>query len=139
SPFFERQARRAPRVKPADIEGRVAGGPIPDELAVEDDLERGQTAHRVFNGGHLLTQAIAAVESDVSAIPERQEADAIQLALEDPVGSGEPLLRERRGHGHEPVWEGGWSGGGHGVQPAVFHILWKAAGPPRTKNKAEFP
>ena len=51
----------------------------------------------------ILRQPIARVEPDVVALLEREQADAVELALEDPLRPGEPLLRQRRGHRLEPL------------------------------------
>src|SRR3954471_8503797 len=36
---------------------------------------------------------------------ERQQADAVELSLEDPVRGLKALARQRRGHRLEPLWE----------------------------------
>src|SRR5262249_59386545 len=42
-------------------------------------------------------------QPDVGALLEREQTDAIELPLEDPFGSAEPLLRERGRHRLDPV------------------------------------
>src|SRR5262249_6817506 len=41
----------------------------------------------------------------VRPLLERNEPDAVVLALERPLAAGEALLSERRRHGFDPLWE----------------------------------
>src|SRR4026208_1159997 len=45
---------------------------------------------------------IARKQLPLSVLFERQQTDAVKLPFEQPLWSGEPLLRERRGHRHQP-------------------------------------
>ena len=51
----------------------------------------------------VLELARARVEANVRTLLERDEADAVELSLEGPVGAGESLLGERRRHGLDPL------------------------------------
>src|SRR5215510_13422684 len=52
-----------------------------------------------------LLQLVAREQLDAASLLEREEADAIELALEEPVGAGEPLVGEGRRHRDDPFWE----------------------------------
>ncbi len=53
--------------------------------------------------GMCLRQPVAREQTDVCALLEREQPDAVELALEDPLGAREALLRERRRHRLDPV------------------------------------
>jgi hypothetical protein len=53
----------------------------------------------------VLRQTVAREQANVAAGLEREGANSVVLALENPFGPREPLLRERRGHRFDPLGE----------------------------------
>src|SRR5437762_11205074 len=88
--------------------GDLAGFP-PDagRLAVEDDVVSREPRDGLHDGrvSRVLGQPVARQQPNVLRLLEREQADAIELALEDPFRAGEALLRERRGHRLYPFRE----------------------------------
>src|SRR4030095_2428827 len=78
----------------------------------------------------MLELSSARVEADIIAFLERNEADAVELPLEGPLRTGEPVLSERRGNGLDPFGELRASGrgrvvvgAGHSRGPAVHELV----------------
>ena len=65
-----------------------------------------QAAMAAATRRNVLRQPIAREQPDVGALLEREQADAVELALEDPFRSGEALLGQRRRHRFDPVGKG---------------------------------
>src|SRR5262245_20999884 len=76
---------------------------IPGHFAIQDEIVHRQCAYCTSNRRQILRKSITRVELDVVAALVGEEADAIELALEHPVRSGEAILRQRRSHRLEPV------------------------------------
>jgi hypothetical protein len=51
----------------------------------------------------MLRQPIAGIELDLFAAFVGQEPNAVELAFEQPLGTGEPIVGQRCRHGFEPV------------------------------------
>ena len=104
----ERQQRQVAAIEPENVEHMVAGlallAPYTGGLAVEYDVVDRQAGDRLDDGriGSGPWQPVARQQTDVWSIFEREQADAVQLALEDPLRTGEPLMSEGRGHGLDP-------------------------------------
>ena len=60
---------------------------------------------RLRQRGNVLWQAIAREQLDLRATLVREQADAIELSLKDPIRAGEALLGERGGHRLDPFGE----------------------------------
>ncbi len=67
----------------------------------------GRFAIACGEGRVVLRQPVAREQADIRPLLEREQADAVELALEDPFRAGEPLLRERRGHRLDPFGKRG--------------------------------
>ena len=63
----------------------------------------GSAANRRGYRRQILRQPIARIEPDVVTLFVREQANAVELALEEPLRSGEPILRQGRGHWLEPL------------------------------------
>src|SRR5262249_17591293 len=94
--------------QPQDVEDVVhdSASRIPDGFAVEDHIADGQLGDRLGNGWVVLEQPVARIKFHLRAIFECEYSDSIELSLEDPLGSGEAFLCERRRHRHNPFGEG---------------------------------
>ena len=90
APLFERQ-RPQVAVHPRHVEDVVALR-SPAHLAVEDQLARRQRRHRAGNRRAVLRQPIPGIEANLASLLEGEQTDTVELALEDPVGAGEPIL-----------------------------------------------
>ena len=66
----------------------------------------GEVRDRLGDRRAVLRQPVAREQANVRALPEREQADAVELALEDPLRPGEPLLRQRRRHRLDPFGKG---------------------------------
>jgi len=107
APALQRQRRDVAIVQAHDVEHVIADrSRTPRHLAVEDHVADGELRNRVTDRGEVLGQPVAREQADVAAVLECEETNAIELALEDPLGIGEALLRERRGHRFDPVGKG---------------------------------
>ena len=81
--------------------------PDAGRLAIEDDVVHWQPRDCLHDRRirAVLGQPIARQQPNVLRLFERDQADAIELALEDPFRAREPLLGEGGGHGLEPFGE----------------------------------
>src|SRR5206468_10766939 len=77
----------------------------------------------------VLGQPIARQQPNVLRLFECDQADAIELALEDPFRAREPLLGEGGGHGLEPFAERV----GHRL-PAVSNFVRTVIASPSTRS-----
>ena len=101
APLFERQRPQVP-IHPRDVED-VVELPSPGHLSVEDHLARRQRRHGARNRRTVLRQPIPGIQPDVVALLEGEQADAVELALEQPVRAGKAFLCQRCRHGDDPV------------------------------------
>ena len=107
--LVERQARHVSAIEPQNVEHVVVrlaeGAPPPGGFAVEDDVVDRQVGDGLDHGRMRAVerQPVPRQQANVGAVLERQQPNAVELALEDPLGPGEPVLRERRRHRFEPV------------------------------------
>src|SRR5439155_10465027 len=98
-------------VPPKDVEHVIRDltllAPDARRLAIEDDLPYGQRLDCSRDGRirPILEEAVSGEETHVPALLECEQANAIELALEDPIGTIEPLLSKRRGHRFDPFGE----------------------------------
>ena len=94
----------------------------PRDLTVEDRVAHGQAGDGCGQRRNVLRQPVARQQPDVAAVPEREQADAVVLALEEPLRPGEPLLGERGSHRYEPLGkrDSWFSQGRHGVVSPAF-------------------
>jgi hypothetical protein len=102
--LLERQRRHVLSVEPHHVEhvvNNAAGSPR--DLAVENRVLHFQAPDGLGHLRNVLRQPVAREEPHVRSLLERDEADAVELSLEDPFRAGETLLRERRGHRLEPI------------------------------------
>ena len=69
--------------------------PYAGSLAVEDHVVHREVRNRLDDGRvrRVLRQSVAREQADAPAVLEREQTDAVELALEDPLRPGEPLLR----------------------------------------------
>jgi hypothetical protein len=93
----------AASVEPEDVEDVVRAGPVPGDFAVEDDILYREVGDRLGQRWDVLRQPVAREEADVRPLLERNQADAVELTLEDPVRAGEAVLCERRRHRLQPI------------------------------------
>ena len=94
-------------IQPEDVE-HVVGNCLlapPRELAVENHVVRVECGDRRAHRRVVLRQTVAREQANVAAGLEREGANSVVLALENPFGPREPLLRERRGHRFDPLGE----------------------------------
>src|SRR5207245_4025062 len=129
----------------------VAGVGGPRGFAVEDQVVRRQVRDGRGDSWKVLRQPVARQQADIRPVLERQQADAIELALEDPLGPGEPRLCERRRHRLDPVgkWRFGHGGRRTIANPSPFGTrlrlirAWRggasAKGSPRAKTSRPMP
>ncbi len=95
--------RHVAAVEPHDVKHVIrdfAAGP--GDLAVENQFVMWQTLDRLPDRGNVLRQVVAGKQLHVVAFLVSEQADAVELSLEDPLRPAEPLLRQRCGHRHEP-------------------------------------
>jgi hypothetical protein len=110
-PLVQREPGYVTPFMPEDVKhvvrGRAALAPHSGGLAVQDDLVDRQFPDCCNHGGvrRVLQQLIARQQPHFLTVLEREQADAVQLALERPLGTAESLLRERRRHRLYPVWK----------------------------------
>ena len=111
APRLERPRPHVAAIEPQDVEEVISHlsrpSPHPRDLAVEDRVPHGQVPDRLGDGRVVLRPAIAREQTDLRSLLEREQPDAVELALEDPLRAREPLLRQRRRHGLEPFGECG--------------------------------
>jgi hypothetical protein len=84
---------------------RRSSSAVPHHLAVENELARRQIADGIGDVGKGLRQLVARQQADLAAVFEREQPDPIELALENPLGSAESLLSQRRRHRLDPLRE----------------------------------
>ena len=126
-------------------------GPPPLEghhLAVHDEAGGALGKQRVdeFGVGSVERLAISRQQPDAVPVAEGQSAHPVELALEDPVGVGEPLLGQGGQGGRAPVGHrlmvqraahrfGETGGIGHGCSTSVmnFHCARPGARPPAAR------
>jgi hypothetical protein len=108
APFVERQRRHVTAVDPQDVEDVIVRVALPSpgagRLAVEHGIAHGKPRDGIDDRGigPIQRQLVPRQQLHVGAVLERQDPDAVELPLENPFGSREALLRQRRGHGDEP-------------------------------------
>ena len=100
--FFEWQRCRRTAIQPEDVEHVITAAAIPGHFAVEYEVLDWKRADRLGDGRQSLRKTIARVQPDVVTLLVREQTDAVELALEEPVGSGETVLRQRCRHRLEP-------------------------------------
>src|SRR5262245_36966616 len=103
--FFQWQRSDVTIAEPHDIEHVIGAGAIPRNLTVEDQVVARDPGDGAGNSGNILGETIAREELHLRASLEGDQADAVKLAFEDPVGPGESILGQRRGHWLDPF---GW-------------------------------
>ena len=101
--LFERQPGHVAPIEPEDVEHVVGSLPVPGDLTIENGVIDRELCDSFREPGNVLGQAVAREETHVVALFEGEQPDAVELPLEDPVGSGEALLGERRRHRFQPV------------------------------------
>ncbi len=128
APLVEREAGHVAAVEPEDVEdvvGDLGRAPVrrgssaepgAGDLTVQDGVADRQRRHGAGDGRirDVLRQPVARQEADVRPVLEGEQADAVELALEDPPETGEPLLSEGRGHRLQPRGRGTAHLGHHG-------------------------
>ena len=101
--LHERQRHQVASIQPEDVEHVICDArTAPIDLAIQDDLIHKQCADHVGDGRIMLRQLIAGEKPHTRAFPECEQADAVVLAFEDPLGSGKALLSQSRGHRDNP-------------------------------------
>ena len=111
--LVERQARHVSAIEPQDVEHVVVrlaeGPPPPGGFAIEDDVVNRQVGDGLDDRwmGAVERQPVPGEQADVGSILKRKQPDAVELALEEPLGPAEPVLGERRRHRFEPVGKRG--------------------------------
>ena len=78
----------------------------PRKLAIENHVLHREMRNGRGHRGAVLRQPIARQQADVRFLTEREQANAIELPLEEPLRPSEALLRERRGHRLDPIGKG---------------------------------
>jgi hypothetical protein len=71
------------------FEDVVTARAVPRDFAVEDQFICGDGRDRALDSGNVLQQAIARIELHLAAALIGEQADAVELALEQPVRAGE--------------------------------------------------
>jgi hypothetical protein len=104
--LVERQLRHVAAVEPEDVEHVVRDLVFPRDFAVDDHIAHRQHRQRAGNRRDVLRQPVARQQADLRPLFEREQADAVEFSFEDPVRPGEPLLRQRCRHRHEPFGKG---------------------------------
>lgn len=111
--FFQGQHGHVAPVHPHDVEHVIVALTIPRHFTIEDCIVHREATDGRGDRRHVLRKPVAREELDVDAAFVRDQPDAIELALEEPVVARKTLLRERRRHGLEPV--GHRLDGSHGL------------------------
>ncbi len=112
-PLLERQLRHVTAIDPEHVKHVIVriAEPAPGAggFTVENDIVHGQFSNRASDGRIRLVEreAIARSQLDVGSVLEREQADAVELALERPLGPREALVSQGRGHRLDPVGKSG--------------------------------
>ena len=106
APLFERQPRDVAAIDPHDVE-HVVRQPVgwPRDLSVQHQVAHRQVRDRLGDWRRALRQPVARQQPHVAIVLEGDQADAVELPFENPIGACESLLRERRGHRFDPLGE----------------------------------
>ena len=86
APLDERQARDVTSVEPHDVEHVIARAGVPCHLSVEHELARRQRGDGVRDCWQILRKAVARQQPHAREVLEREQVDAVELALEGPLG-----------------------------------------------------
>src|SRR5262249_5497074 len=111
SPLVERFGHHVAALEPDDVEDVIIAfsltAPRAGGLAVEDHVMHRERGHRPGDCRVRIgeIETIAGQQADVTAVLECQHPDSVELPLEDPLGPGESLLRQGRGHWDDPLWK----------------------------------
>ena len=92
APLVERQRTEIASVQPRDIEHVIVNAGSPGSLPVQNDILNRQLRQRVCDRRQVLEQPVSREQPDIRSLLERQQPDAVELAFEDPLGSGKTLL-----------------------------------------------
>ena len=101
--LLERQTGHVAAIEPENVEHVVGAAAVPGRLAVEDDVVDGQSRKDADEIGEDLAEDDCVKQLDVIAVLVREQTDAIELTLEQPVAAVEALFGQRRGHWLQPV------------------------------------
>ena len=81
-------------------------GTAPRKFAIENHVLNGELRNRRGYRRAVLRQLLARQETDVGPLAECQQADSVELPLENPLRTGEALLRQGRRHRLHPFGNG---------------------------------
>src|SRR5262249_18624552 len=74
----------------------------PRKFAIEYHVLHVELRNRSRYGRARFRQAVTREKSNVASLPECQQANPVELLLEDPLRTGEARLRQRRRHRLNP-------------------------------------
>src|SRR5262249_1237746 len=108
--LIERQLHDRTAFEPKDVEYVVcdAAGWIPGSLSVENHVVHRQPCDCLRDRRVMLEKPVTRIKLHVVSVFEGKHPDSVELPLESPLGSSEPLLRQCRRHRHDPIREGRW-------------------------------
>ena len=105
APLRRAEAGHVATVQPEDVEDVIPTPAVPVDFAVEDHFVARRRGDRVRRRRENSAAGGCARKAARLVVLEREQADAVELALEDPLRSGEALLRQRGRHRDEPFRE----------------------------------
>src|SRR5438093_10472709 len=87
--IFKRQRGYRSSVQPENVEDVIAAPAVPGYLTVENHLVDRKTGNGSGQRREILRKPVARVQLNVGAAFVREQSDAVELALEQPVVSDE--------------------------------------------------